>query len=50
MPDKSANGLFSWAKNKGMEWGTIGTIPEIPGLGLAASGHVGVYIGNGQAA
>lgn len=48
MPDKSANGLFSYAKSKGMEWGTIDTIPEIPGLAVRFEGHVGVYIGNGK--
>ena len=29
------------------ESGTIGTIPEIPGLAVWRDGHVGVYIGNG---
>ena len=28
--------------------GTIGTIPETPGLAVWKSGHIGVYIGNGE--
>ena len=46
-PDKSANGMFSYAKSKGMEWGAINSIPEIPGVAVRFDGHVGVYIGNG---
>ena len=49
MPDKSANGMFSYVKSKGLDWGNIDTLPEIPGLGLHMDGHVGVYIGNGEA-
>lgn len=30
------------------ESGTIDTIPEIPGLAVWHSGHIGVYIGNGE--
>lgn len=30
-PDKSANGMFTYAKSKGCAWGTIDTLPEIPG-------------------
>lgn len=48
-PDKSANGMFSYAKSKGCEWGTIKTLPEIPGLALRFDGHIGYYIGNGYA-
>lgn len=48
-PDKSANGMFSYAKSKGMDWGTIGTMPEIVGLALHKEGHVGYYIGGGYA-
>ena len=44
-PDKGANGMFTAAKIKG----TIGTLPEIPGLLLYHSGHAGVYIGGGWA-
>ena len=48
-PDKSANGMFSYAKSKGCAWGTIDTLPEIPGVALCSDGHVGVYVGNGYA-
>ena len=48
-PDKGANSMFSWAKKKGMDWGTIDTLPEIPGLALYKDGHAGYYIGNGYA-
>ena len=47
VPDKSANGMFDWAKKKGAEWGTIGTIPEVPGIAVRFDGHVGYYAGNG---
>lgn len=49
VPDKSANGMFSYAKNKGADWGAIGTLPEIPGIALRFDGHVGYYIGGGYA-
>ena len=48
-PDKGANGMFTYAKQKGMDWGEIKTLPEIVGLALHKSGHVGYYIGNGYA-
>ena len=48
-PDKGANSMFTYAKSKGMDWGTIGTLPEIVGLALYKSGHVGYYAGNGYA-
>jgi peptidoglycan hydrolase-like protein with peptidoglycan-binding domain len=48
-PDKSANGMFAYAKSKGTAWGTIGTLPEIVGLALHKDGHVGYYVGNGYA-
>ena len=48
-PDKGANSMFSWAKSKGMDWGTIDTLPEIVGLALHTDGHVGYYVGNGYA-
>lgn len=47
-PDKGANGMFSYAKQRKLKWGAIGTLPERPGLVLWRSGHVGVYIGNGK--
>ncbi len=46
-PDKSANGMFTYAKSKGMSWGTIDSIPEVPGVAVRFDGHVGVYIGGG---
>ena len=42
--DLSANGFINAAKEKG----TIGTIPEIVGLGLWRNNHLGVYIGGGR--
>lgn len=48
-PDKGANSMFAWAKAKGMDWGTIDTLPEIVGLALHTDGHVGYYVGNGYA-
>jgi hypothetical protein len=42
--DYGANGMRDAAKEKG----TIATLPEIPGLILWKSGHVGVYIGGGE--
>ena len=49
VPDKSANGMFSYAKSKGADWGTIDTLPELPGVALRFDGHVGYYIGGGYA-
>lgn len=46
-PDKGANGMFAYAKSKGMAWGTIDTIPEIVGLAVTTAGHVGYYVGGG---
>lgn len=48
-PDKSANGMFKYAKSQNRPWGTIGTLPETPGLALHKDGHVGFYVGNGYA-
>ena len=48
-PDKSANGMFSYAKSKGCAWGDISTLPEMPGIALRFDGHVGYYVGNGYA-
>jgi len=42
--DLSANGAFQAATIKGK----IDTIPEVPGICVRYSGHVGVYIGNGE--
>lgn len=48
-PDKGANGMLAWLKSEGCKHGNIDTLPEIPGVLLFKSGHVGVYIGNGWA-
>ena len=48
-PDKGANSMFTYAKSKGMDWGAIGALPEIVGLALTKTGHVGYYVGNGYA-
>lgn len=42
--DLSANVMHSRAKKHG----PIGSIPEVPGLGLWKNNHVGVYCGNGR--
>jgi len=48
VPDKSADGMFQWAKDHGAAWGTIKTIPEQPGLAVRFAGHVGTYLGGGK--
>lgn len=48
-PDKSASGMFSYCKSKGMDWGTIDTLPEIVGIALFTDGHIGYYVGGGYA-
>ncbi|MEG0494406.1 MAG: peptidoglycan-binding domain-containing protein [Raoultibacter sp.] len=48
-PDKGANSMFIYAKAKGCRWGAISTLPEIVGLALHKSGHVGYYVGGGYA-
>lgn len=48
-PDKSANSMFTYAKSKGCAWGTMDSLPEVPGIALRSDGHVGVYIGDGCA-
>ena len=48
-PDKSASGMFEYCKKKGMDWGAIGTLPEIVGLALFTDGHIGYYVGGGYA-
>ncbi len=44
MPDIGADTMYRNASVKG----PIGTIPEVPGLAVWKSGHIGVYIGNGE--
>jgi len=38
-----------YCKSKGMDWGTIDTLPEIVGLALFTDGHIGYYVGDGYA-
>ena len=44
MPDIGADTMYENATEKG----TIDTLPEIPGLALWHSGHIGIYIGGGK--
>lgn len=44
MPDVSADQMYQQASRKG----PISTIPEVPGLAVWHTGHIGIYIGNGQ--
>ena len=44
MPDVGADQMYYAAA----ESGTIDSIPEIPGLAVWQSGHIGIYIGNGE--
>lgn len=46
-PDKSVNGLFTWATTQKVKWGSIDTLPEIPGLVLTCNGRLGIYEGKG---
>lgn len=48
-PDKSADGMLTYCKSKGMPSGNMSTFPDTPGLLLHKSGHVGVSIGGGYA-
>lgn len=49
MPDKSASGLLKWLKSKGCKNGKIDSLPDVPGILLFSPGHVGVYVGGGEA-
>ena len=42
--DLGANGYY----NKATEKGKIKNMPDIPGLAVWKSGHIGVYVGNGK--
>ena len=48
-PDKGANSMLTWLKSNGCKNGKIDTMPDVPGILLFKSGHVGVYIGDGWA-
>lgn len=43
-PDRSANGLFSMCDRTG----AISEMPEVRGLAVWKSGHIGVYVGGGK--
>ena len=45
MPDYNADTMYSVSSEKG----TMDTMPDIPGIALWKSGHIGVYIGGGMA-
>lgn len=52
MPDYGANSMHTAAVNAGtagVDYGSMSTMPEIPGLALWKDGHIGVYIGGGYA-
>ena len=49
MPDYTADQMYAAAKENGTEYGGMGTMPNIVGLGLWKQGHWGVYVGNGYA-
>lgn len=40
--------LFDKAKSDGMNWGAIGSLPNIPGIVLYKAGHMGIYRGNSE--
>lgn len=44
MPDVGADGMY----NNATEKGPISTMPETPGLAVWQSGHIGIYIGDGE--
>ena len=46
-PDKGADSMFTYAKQKGIDWGTIDTLPETAGVALYKPGHIGYYVGGG---
>jgi hypothetical protein len=43
MPDIDAKQMIEWCDGQG----SIDTMPEIPGLIVHSTGHVGIYIGDG---
>ena len=47
-PDTNADGMFDKCKKWGMDWGPIGTIPDLIGVAVRFAGHVGVYVGDGE--
>lgn len=47
-PDRSANGMFTYAKSKGMPYGEMSSLPDLNGIALWKDGHVGYTVGNGK--
>lgn len=48
VPDESANGMFTYCKAQGAEYGPIDTMPDRPGVAVRKKGHVGIYVGDGK--
>ena len=44
MPDISADGMYKSATVSGH----MDTMPDVPGLAVWKSGHIGIYVGNGK--
>lgn len=44
MPDVSADGMYTAAATKG----AMDTMPDVPGIAVWQSGHIGIYIGDGK--
>ena len=44
-PDISANSLYVYCKRRSSD---IKKMPDVPGIAVFMSGHVGVYVGNGE--
>ena len=40
--------MFEYARKSGCAWGTIDTLPEVPGIAVRYDGHVGYYLGGGE--
>lgn len=49
MPDYGANQLYASAEEYGTDYGSMDSMPDIPGIALWKSGHIGVYVGGGMA-
>ena len=47
-PDRSADGMFAFCREQGMDWGAMDSMPDEMGVAVRMSGHVGVYVGDGE--
>jgi len=47
-PDTNADGMFEKCRTWGMDWGTMESMPDLIGVAVRFSGHVGVYVGEGE--